>query len=300
MAAAASDAAVRAAASPYENMTSDEVKAKLQRCEFDAAKNPYDFHSPCWLVFNIVRVAVKKVYIGWSVCTKCGSVFKSLSGTSSMQRHIEREHGVVRKNPPEFLKEDVLKALVKYVCKDKVSVQGLDGVGFRDLLQKFLDFGHAHGPLDVNDLLPHRTTVSDHINIEAKKAREKLMPELHAAIVERRSGGTLDTWTTNYTQKHILGFTLSLVTPEFQSRSYNLLMVRFEGAETAENIWESVVKNFAEKYSVTAEDVKKIVMTTDGAQAVLNAMENFDESSYCMDHGLNLTRVILAKKCRFT
>jgi hypothetical protein len=206
-----------------------------------------------------------------------------------MNRHVEAKHKEdgARKKAPANAKQEFLRACVFYVTKDKASTYSLQGDGLLHLLQTAVDLGAAHSSMDIHDLMPHRTTVTEHILKEAQRVRELLSPTVKDAMREG-CGGTMDLWTNQYTNQHMMAFTVSFVNKTFELIVYTLLMMHFEGEESADNIKRSLFDAMWEKYQIPEADLKKTKMTTDGGENVVKAVEDFDERLYCIDHALNV------------
>ncbi|KAH6926093.1 hypothetical protein HPB50_014231 [Hyalomma asiaticum] len=62
----------------------------------------------------------------------------------------------------------------------------VSGSGFAKVAQELINIGARHGSIEIQDILPHRTTVSRKLIELAEEVRKTLMPEAAAAKKEHR------------------------------------------------------------------------------------------------------------------
>lgn len=58
---------------------------------------------------------------------------------------------------------------IRYCLKDGIPYKTIEGQGFRDLCQDCINAGAEFGRMDINKLLPSRTTVSRGVDDEAEE-----------------------------------------------------------------------------------------------------------------------------------
>lgn len=67
-----------------------------------------------------------------------------------------------------------------YCARDIRPFSSLEGPGFVRLAQTFISIGQKYGNIDVKDILPSRTTVSEHCAKETLQYRSELVSQVNA------------------------------------------------------------------------------------------------------------------------
>lgn len=171
--------------------------------------------SEIWKTFSLI-VNKDGISQNFVQCIKCRSIFKynsSKTGNSHLKRHTcaalikgssEGSSNLKQTNLCASLlkktnvniKELVIKKCVYMCAEDMRSFEIVSGSGFKSFCQFLLKVGaEQQGVFDVNDLLPHPTTISRHLKIESANKRLEILPEIREYIQNGICSATTDMWT---------------------------------------------------------------------------------------------------------
>ncbi|RWS18884.1 transposable element Hobo transposase-like protein [Leptotrombidium deliense] len=132
--------------------------------------------SEAWKLFKRVYVDEKKE--DSECCNNCNAVLvhKKKTGTSGLLNHkcisvgIKSDQASITKifeatkiNSQE--KAKLIEAAVLFAAKDLRPFSILDGDGFRAVAEQLIYIGNKYGRIDLNDALPHSTTISRNVEI---------------------------------------------------------------------------------------------------------------------------------------
>lgn len=67
---------------------------------------------------------------------------------------------ILKKNIPTQVANEIVEKCLKMCSLDLRSFEFVDGNGFKLLLQYLVNLGPKYGYLDIDNLLPHPTTIS--------------------------------------------------------------------------------------------------------------------------------------------
>lgn len=156
----------------------------------------------------------EQISTDYVACTSCMELYGKTTSTATHGRHkckmissqctIEM-YGVFKnkKRLPSNVKDETINKCVKYCSLDIQPMLAIKGLGFREICQFFLDIGAKYGSLDLNDILPHPTTVSRHIISTATQIRKAFFKDVYSLITNEYCASTCDMWTDNYKKKQL-------------------------------------------------------------------------------------------------
>jgi len=82
------------------------------------------------------------------------------------------------KTIPDKLKSECIEKSVKFCIVDIRPLSIIDESGFKELGQFLMKVGHQYGDVDINDLMPHPTTVSKNTIKMAENHRNTLFESI--------------------------------------------------------------------------------------------------------------------------
>lgn len=153
------------------------------------------------------------------------------------------------------------------------------GDGFRSS-QKLISIGHKHGNIDVNNILPDRTTVSRHLSTVVEIEKQIFCQGLQGIT---SYAITTDSWTEVKTNCHYTTATLHYLDNDWSMRSAVLATRETAEKQTGDNIRKFI-------HSILAEfnlPQSGAVYVTDNA-ANMNAAFRDEVWIGCAGHNLNL------------
>lgn len=130
-----------------------------------------------------------------------------------IQQYIKLYSEVIDKkiNVPKQLKDETIEKCVKYCCMDIRPMSAIEGNGFKNFGQFLLGVGAKFGKIDINDILPHPTTVTRHINKTTNEFRNNIFKNLFFIINKKYCASTCDMWTDNYRKNSYMSITLHYI-----------------------------------------------------------------------------------------
>ena len=142
--------------------------------------------------------------------------------------------------------------------------------------------------LDLDDLLPHPTTVSRRCQDRADELRLQLASELQEALSRGKVGFTTDIWVDNHRKIPYSAITAHWVCP----LTYNLISrlvccdpLDCTQKKTGVNVRAAILKSFA-RFSIDESLIKNAVFSTDRGSNIILALTD-DERMDCANHVLN-------------
>ncbi|GJQ76447.1 hypothetical protein Trydic_g2160 [Trypoxylus dichotomus] len=145
-------------------------------------------------------------------------------------------------------KDTLVQNSISLITKDILPFELLDGEGMKDFAQCLIDAGATYGKANVNDLLPHSTTISKHVKSMADRMRCELKSELELVFSSIGGAIAVNMWTDhqrkiNYLQisvhyiRHFYLYDRVLCVTEVKSNPY----------ETTEYVKTSASEEIPEK-----------------------------------------------------
>jgi len=175
---------------------------------------------------------------------------------------------------------------VKFAAVDLRPFQIVNGKGFKELAQGLINIGDRHGKINVNQVLPHPTTISRKTSAVAQRVREDFLPEVRKAIQDGACALESDMWTDKYTKRAYLTVDCQYCTPNFELKSLTLFTKEFPPRQkkTGENIREFFEKEMREM-GLPTPLVKRAAINTDEGSNMVKAFEDYQRLS-CNAHVL--------------
>jgi len=242
--------------------------------------------SAVWELFkNVVYNNDENVFTGFVACIKCKLPFKysHSSGTSTLSRHkcviintkndaqtsLDSFVSKKLKTIPDKLKSECIDKSVKFCSMDIRPLSIIDGSGFKELGQFLIKVGRQYGDVDINDLMPHPTTVSKNTIKIAENHRNTLFENIVPFIKDNCCSMTTDMWSDKYKKRHYITITVHYIDINWILRKNVLHTGQWPISEkkTAENIKNSIgtfLTSFECTKSLNANELmKKITFVTD-------------------------------------
>ena len=264
-------------------------------------------NSAWWDHFKIVRQISDKAIMEFVQCQTCDAVltYKAKNGSDNFKKHSKSCKGqctaqenivnkVFKANITNKHKKKMTKAAVTMVALNLCPFVTIAGTGFKEFLHVCMEIAQdVQGKVDLQDLLPHATTISQNVKTYADKAREGLAAELKC-ILEEHIGVT---FTTDMTTKDFTKISYSALTCHYidsKWKLYNVVMGCKESpfkSHTAENI-KTKTLNILHQYNVSESNLResKSVFVTDNGSGNTGAkgIETMVPRIPCGDHRLNM------------
>lgn len=232
-------------------------------------------------------------------CKSCQKNLKysgSRGGTSHLNRHKCATITPQAQNIALFFpkktqvttqtKDEIINACVKFCAKDIRPFGIVKGAGFRNLAQKLIAVGASYGNIDVNEVIPHPTTISKHVGEIAIRVRQKIFPEIRNAMHNSCCASTIDLWMDDFKKISFLTMTVQYINDDWILVNRVIFTSTLqEERKSAENIKKELIKKF-EKLGFEEELLKKITFVTDQGANMIKAMHNHERFS-CYAHIIN-------------
>ena len=148
--------------------------------------------SAVWEVFDLIVDKATQLEEGFVQCTQCKSIltYTCKTGPSSSKKHIDSFcPGTIQVDSdfrpiPPLLQSRFVNKLADTCALTMGSVHMLTSEPIKALLQLAIDITAAcKGRVNVDDLVPHETTVMNRVGERATECRRKLVPR----VQERQS-----------------------------------------------------------------------------------------------------------------
>lgn len=178
------------------NYSKSSIKRKLFSDSNEFILVPHNGKSEFWKKFKLVMHNIPNsedqdspnhTTTNFVACPLCKELYCKKSSTATLKRHkctkntfqntIEMYGQLTNKKSkvlPTRVKDEAIEKCVKYCSLDLRPMMAIKGKGFLEIGQFFLDIGAKYGVSDINDIIPHPTTVSRHIIKTTIDVRKKL------------------------------------------------------------------------------------------------------------------------------
>ncbi|KAL4085475.1 hypothetical protein QTP88_027333 [Uroleucon formosanum] len=225
-------------------------------------------------------------------CVSCMELYGKTTSTATLGRHKYRmtssqntieTYGVFKnkKRLPTHVKDETINKCVKYCSLDIRPMSAIKGLGFCEISQFFLDTGAKYGYTDLNDILPHPTTVSRHIISTATKIRKIFFKEVYSLIDGKYCASTCDMWTDNYKKNNYMTITIHFIDDQWLLHNRILYTGQYPSYETktGENIKKCMINAFTQLTEIaegnnSSELMDNLTFVTDQGTNIIN---NLDE-----------------------
>ncbi|KAK3926359.1 Transposable element Hobo transposase [Frankliniella fusca] len=267
----------------------EESVRKLRAGEYYTSPQKKASHtSNAWKTFHVVKERGTDLEVGTAMCIVCECVLSCKSGTSSMLKHqLSYCTGMVNgpgagaqyRPVPTVLRGTFVDKLADTCALTMGSVHLLTSPAVVGLIQTAVDISaRCRGRVDVQDLMPHATTVMSRIDTRADMEMKRLVPRVKKAIAEHKCQGSTDMWTDDDQKRHFIAITVTFVDDEKEecvAETYDLVVAKFPSAmkATGVNIRNAMFTAMAE-LGFTAEEFSGIEWVTDRGANIKKALEN--------------------------
>lgn len=227
---------------------------------------------------------------GFVCCTKCKTLmaYTYNTGSSHLSRHkcmlVSRESKssmlsfVTKKNKslPNNVMNECKEKCIKFVCQDIRPMDIVSGPGFKDLASYLIKVGSQFGQIDVDDLLPHPTTISRNLIKNSDAKREQLFISIKPFLIANMVSATTDMWTDNYKKRSYIALTLHFI-DNWKLKNYSVYTGQFpvDEKKTGENI-KKCLKQFFVAWDMIPGEVNplsKVIWVTDQGSNIKKALE---------------------------
>lgn len=189
---------------------------------------------------------------------------------------------------PTRVKDEAIEKCVKYCSLDLRPMMAIKGKGFLEIGQFFLDIDAKYGVSDINDIIPHPTTVSRHIIKTTIDVRKKLFSEIYSLIKNNYCSSTCDMWTENYKKYNYMSITLHYIDESWVLNNRLLYTGQYpsEESKTGENI-KKIMNKFFTQLSEDADKnddldlMRHITFVTDQGSNMISALRNYNRLNCC-------------------
>ncbi|KAL4134763.1 hypothetical protein QTP88_006478 [Uroleucon formosanum] len=237
-------------------------------------------------------------------CVSCMELYGKTTSTATLGRHKCRmtlsqntieTYGVFKnkKRLPTHVKDETINKCVKYCSLDIRPMSAIKGLGFCEISQFFLDTGAKYGYTDLNDILPHPTTVSRHIISIATKIRKIFFKEVYSLIDGKYCASTCDMWTDNYKKNNYMTITIHFIDDQWLLHNRILYTGQYPSHETktGENIKKFMINAFTQLTEIaegnnSSELMDNLTFVTDQGTNIVNALRSFKRLN-CSAHLIN-------------
>lgn len=283
---------------------------------FKPNKNGKDLKSLAWDIWHWIVDDDDEIIPGKIACVQCTTIkdYNSRMGTSFLINHkyqclntaSRKSLSSISNNEIRTIKKILTSKCVQFVSQDIRSFRTPSCPGFIGLANALIAIGHRYGPLNAEDILPHRTTISKEVSQDAETERINLT----AKLTEIQSQGlcvTLDLWTEDMTQCHYLGVNAHYIVEGVLYESTLCVKELDELSANADNVHIEVV-NILMIYGIY---INNAVFVTDRGAEIIAALKDIAHRLNCGAHMLKnivdqmLTKILpgnainsLLKNCR--
>ncbi|KAL4147980.1 hypothetical protein QTP88_002288 [Uroleucon formosanum] len=192
-------------------------------------------------------------------CVSCMELYGKTTSTATLGRHKYRM----------TLSQNTIETL------DIRPMSAIKGLGFCEISQFFLDTRAKYGYTDLNDILPHPTTVSRHIISTATKIRKIFFKEVYSLIDGKYCASTCDMWTDNYKKNNYMTITIHFIDDQWLLHNRILYTGQYPSHETktGENIKKFMINAFTQLTEIAEGN---------------NSSELMDNLTFVTDQGTNI------------
>ncbi|KAL1429775.1 hypothetical protein MTO96_015763 [Rhipicephalus appendiculatus] len=158
--------------------------------------------------------------------------------------------------------------------------------GFLKIADELVAAGARYGTLSAKELLPHPTTVSRKAAEVASSLRERLRPEIKAAMEHGRGSTTVDMWTDDYKKTAYATATVHYVDDDWELNNLELFTSDFPPEKkTGDHIRRQLVRRCA-KFELDESLLENVVFVSDQGANVISALRPYKRVG-CTAHVLN-------------
>jgi len=292
------------------NYSKSSIKRKLLSGSDEFILVPHSGKSAVWNKFKIVMHhssysedpdSPDHTNTDFVACPLCMDLYVKKSSTATLRRHkctkntnhnpIEM-YGKLTNNKckilPTRVKDEAIEKCVKYCSLDLRPMLAIKGKGFLEIAQFFLNVGAKYGVSNINDIIPHPTTVSRHLIKTTTDVRKKLFSEIYSLIKNNYCSSTCDMWTDNFKKNNYMSITLHYIDQSWVLNNRLLYTGQYpsQDSKTGENI-KKFMSNFFTQLSEDSDEndgsdlMQYITFVTDQGSNMISALRNYNRLNCC-------------------
>ena len=293
-----------------------QIKKLLKEKKLLLKKNS-NVHSSVWKIF--LQVFYEEQYTGYVLRSDCNQALKhdrATSGTSHLQRHIDRcpskkkadhnQPGTSHSRPltqatvTSFVsnlkpistscKEEIANAAVAFVAEDLRPFSAIEGKGLLKLANALINVGAKHGKVDAATVLSARNTIKRRADKLESANKKSIVEEVKQALVNNFIVGmTTDMWT-DLKSRHFISLTVHYISKGTSTLKKHILTVHHytDDKKTGENIRKTIQELCAIFDLILSVIAKTCYFVTDNTSNLKVAM--------CMPYGGNSFKSHFATK----
>jgi len=145
----------------------------------------------------------------------------------------------------------------------------------------------AVGRVDIDSLLPDRTSISRRVGEIAEDLKARFLPDVRNALKTRSCAFDADMWTDKYVQNNYLCVTSQFINENWEMQSYVLTTSEFPADQKKDNIniRQLLEKELKESLGIPKKLVAQSTFVTDEGSNMIAALRNYERLS-CTNHNL--------------
>ena len=120
-------------------------------------------------------------------------------------------HPLPKSSAGAIEKDQILEKLTLMCARDLRPFNIVQGVGFREFAECCVAIGATHGRVDIDSLLPDRTSISRRVGEIAEDLKARFLPDVRNALKTRSCAFDADMWTDKYVQNNYLCVTSQFI-----------------------------------------------------------------------------------------
>lgn len=266
-----------------------DISEKVKNGIFTLTNKTGRTYSKVWEIFCQIQKDDETIIKEYVVCRMCKKVYKYNSrSTSNLLKHkcyiINNVRNESQPTAPvtKKTKTEAISKATMWIVEDCRPFTTIEGSGFKKLAEHLIEIGNKCGNINVNDVLPHSTTISRNVS----KIKCNLMNSLTPDFEIMNSQGfavTTDLWTDNFIRKTYITITSHFVKNGKLIEILLGLKPMHNEKTTAENILNKAIAILAEYQLIFSE---KVTVVTDRGSNMIKAFQNYNHIC-CSNHLLH-------------
>lgn len=190
-------------------LTRDILEENLRSGKYKLIEKP-KARSSVWKMFSAIAKEDGSIIEQWVYCRRCKKVYRNSEKRASSNLIRHNCCNIVLKKISANDRKEIIEDFANWMIEDTQSVTVFEGGGFRKLAEKFIKIGARYGvDMDVNDLMPSPTAVSQSISQKAAEQKSEVKRKIEEFT--RYATVSVDFWTDNNISRHFLSATLHYV-----------------------------------------------------------------------------------------
>lgn len=267
-----------------ESVSVNEKKRKFEEIKNKIENGAYSFvnteksRSEVWKCFN--KIQEENDYVQCKICKKI-LVYRNQTTSNLILHPCFKKLKQDKTKVSDTEKKEFTVLCTHWSISNLVPFSIVSGNGFKQVVEKLIKIGasYQNNEVDVEDLVPHRTTISNNIN----KLYDHYIIKIKEEVGEIKFGAiTTDLWSDSFKRLAYIGITIHYV-KNGHLHDRILAVKHFDSdRQTAVNITYKL-NSICNDYGINMENV---TFVTDRGANMIAALCNFDRLS-CAAHIIN-------------